>query len=118
MTVMKLLMPVAGLIKARSRDKADIDSAFFKLHYRTTSTILFICCILVTANNLIGKTIDCISDNIPGNVLNTYCWIMSTFSIASKFLHKLPHQLSFQKCKQTAVPLLFILQVATRQVKV
>lgn len=85
MAVLGLLAPVAGLIKVRYRGaKADIDSPFFKLHYRTTSTILFICCLLVTANNLIGKTIDCISDNIPGNVLNTYCWIMSTFSIPSR----------------------------------
>ena len=87
MTVMKMLMPVAGLIKVRYQgDKADIDSAFFKLHYRTTSTILFISCILVTANHLIGKTIDCISETVPGGVINTYCWIMSTFSIPSKFL--------------------------------
>lgn len=84
MTVMKLLMPVAGLIKVRYSTKADIDSPFFKLHYRTTSTILFISCILVTANHLIGKTIDCISDTVPGGVINTYCWIMSTFSIASR----------------------------------
>merc|ERR1719508_634347 len=79
------LMPVAGLIKARYRGaKADIDSPFFKLHYRTTCTLLFISCLLVTANDLIGSTISCINDNVPGNVLNTYCWIMSTFSIPSK----------------------------------
>lgn len=85
MTVMGLLMPVAGLIKVRFRGaKADIDSAFFKLHYRTTSTLLYICCLLVTANDLIGSTINCISGTIPGNVLNTYCWIMTTFSIPSQ----------------------------------
>lgn len=76
-----MLMPVAGLIKVRYGDKADIDSPVFKLHYRTTSTVLFISCILVTANDLIGATIDCIGGVIPGNVLNTYCWIMSTFSV-------------------------------------
>ena len=83
MTVMGVLAPIAGMIKIRSRNKADIDSPFFKLHYRTTATILFICCILVTANDLIGKTIDCMSGGggIPGNVLNTYCWIMATFSV-------------------------------------
>jgi len=82
MAVMGLLMPVAGLIKVRHREtKADIDSPFFKLHYRTTTTILFIGCLLVTANDLIGSTISCINDSIPGNVLNTYCWIMSTFSV-------------------------------------
>lgn len=84
MAVMGLLMPIAGMIKVRYGTKADIDSPFFKLHYRTTATILFICCILVTANDLIGSTIDCISGTIPGNVLNTYCWIMSTFSVPGR----------------------------------
>ncbi|XP_059083716.1 innexin inx3-like isoform X2 [Tigriopus californicus] len=85
MAVMGLLMPVAGLIKVRYRGaKADIDSPFFKLHYRTSATFCFISCLLVTANDLIGSTIDCISGTIPGNVLNTYCWIMSTFSVPSK----------------------------------
>jgi len=86
MSVMGLLMPVAGLIKARYRgEKAEVDTPFFKLHYRTTSTILFICCLLVTCNDLIGTTISCIHQgSVPGNVLNTYCWIMSTFSIPSK----------------------------------
>jgi hypothetical protein len=82
MTVMGLLMPVAGMLKVRyGGDRADIDSPFFKLHYRTTATFCFICCLLVTANDLIGNTIDCISGSIPGNVLNTFCWIMSTFSV-------------------------------------
>ena len=86
MTVMGMLMPVAGLIKVRyNGDKADIDSSFFKLHYRTTTTIFFISTILVTSYGMIGKPIDCMGDGIPGNVLNTYCWIMSTFSIPSKY---------------------------------
>jgi len=83
MTVANLLMPVAGLIKARYRGaKADIDSPFFKLHYRTTATLFFVCCLLVTANDLIGSTISCFGpDGVPGGLLNTYCWIMSTFSV-------------------------------------
>jgi len=85
MAVMGLLMPVVALIKVRSRGaKADIDSNFFKLHYRTSCSILFICCLLVTANDLIGSPIDCIGGSIPDNVLNTYCWITSTFSVPSK----------------------------------
>lgn len=88
MAVGKLVMPILGLMKARYKgDKADIDSPFFKLHYRTTASICFLSSVLVTANNLIGKTIDCMSSSgsIPGNVMNTYCWIMSTFSIPSKY---------------------------------
>ena len=84
MTVINLLAPVAGLVKVRYRgEKADIDSQIFKLHYKTSATICLICCLLVTANDLIGSTIDCISDGLPGNVINTYCWIMSTFSMPS-----------------------------------
>ena len=88
MAVMGLLAPLGGLIKVRYRGaKADIDSPFFKLHYRTTATLCYLCCLLVTANDLIGSTIDCISNGgVPGNVLDTYCWIMSTFSIPGKFL--------------------------------
>jgi len=87
MTVMGLLMPVVGLIKVRYRGaKADVDSKFSKLHYRTTCSILFISCLLVTANDLIGSTISCVSSgSIPGNVLESYCWITSTFTIPSKF---------------------------------
>ncbi len=83
MAVMGLLAPLGGLIKVRYRGaKADIDSPFFKLHYRTTATLCFLCCLLVTANDLIGPTISCISNGgVPDNVLNTYCWIMSTFSV-------------------------------------
>jgi hypothetical protein len=83
MTVLNLLMPVAGLIKARYRGaKADIDSPFFKLHYRTTATLFFVCCLLVTANDLIGSTISCFgAEGVPGGLLNSYCWIMSTFSV-------------------------------------
>ena len=33
MAVMGLLMPVAGLIKVRYGEKADIDSPFFKVPY-------------------------------------------------------------------------------------
>ncbi|CAB3243103.1 unnamed protein product [Arctia plantaginis] len=54
----------------------------FRMHYRITSAILFLCCILVTANNLIGDPISCIGDGAnPGHVINTYCWITSTFTL-------------------------------------
>lgn len=78
---MGLLMPVAGLLRVQYRGKADIDSPFFKLHYRSTASLCFICCLLVTANDLWGSTIDCMVSGAPEKVVNTYCWIMSTFSI-------------------------------------
>lgn len=56
MTVFGLVSGVAGFVKVRYLiDKAVIDNMVFRMHYRITSAILFLCCILITANNLIGK---------------------------------------------------------------
>lgn len=56
MSVFPMLSAVAGFIKVRYLvDKANIDNAVFRAHYRLTTAILFGCCILVTANNLIGE---------------------------------------------------------------
>lgn len=56
MAVFGLVSAVAGFVKVRYLiDKAIIDNIVFRCHYRITSAILFVCCIIVTANNLIGK---------------------------------------------------------------
>ncbi|XP_021925139.1 innexin inx3 [Zootermopsis nevadensis] len=86
MAIFNLVSSVAGFIKVRFLiDKAVIDNMVFRFHYRITTAILFVCSILCTANSLIGDPINCIADNsLPGHVINTYCWITSTFT--------LPHQ--------------------------
>jgi len=33
----------------------------------------------------IGDPIDCIVDGVPGGIMDTYCWIHSTFSIPSRW---------------------------------
>lgn len=109
MSVFGLLSGVAGFVKVRYLiDKAIIDNMIFRAHYRITSAILFVCCIVVTANNLIGKffasensvlkivrsfiyllkkyfsgdPIACINDGaVPNHVINTYCWITYTFTL-------------------------------------
>lgn len=56
MAVFGLVSAVAGFVKVRYlADKAVIDNIVFRFHYRITSAILFACCIIVTANNLIGE---------------------------------------------------------------
>lgn len=58
MTVFGMVSAVAGFIKVRYLiDKAMIDNMVFRAHYRVTAAILFLCCIIVTANNLIGEAI-------------------------------------------------------------
>lgn len=83
MSVLALASAVAGFVKVRYLvEKALIDNLIFRCHYRVTTAILFLCCILVTANNLIGDPISCITDGgVPGHVINTYCWITYTFTL-------------------------------------
>ena len=62
MTVLGLVSAVSGFVKVRYLiDKAIIDNLVFRCHYRITSALLFVCCIIVTANNLIGKTSNMVS---------------------------------------------------------
>ena len=42
--------------------------------------------ILVTSGQYIGDPIDCIVDGVPGGLMDTYCWIHSTFSIPSRLV--------------------------------
>ncbi|KAJ8687484.1 hypothetical protein QAD02_023278 [Eretmocerus hayati] len=83
MTVFGLISAVAGFVKVRYLiDKAVIDNMVFRAHYRITAAILFASCIIVTANNLIGDPINCISDNaVQTHVINTFCWITHTFTL-------------------------------------
>ncbi|GFV74751.1 innexin inx2 [Trichonephila clavipes] len=60
-----------------------IDNNVFRLHYKATSIILVAFSILVTARQYIGDPIDCIPEKqqIPENMLDTFCWVHSTFSL-------------------------------------
>merc|ERR1711962_1426579 len=74
---------VKSLIKL---DKVCIDNNIFRLHYKVTFIILLTSGILVTSKQYIGDPIDCIVEGIPEEVMDTYCWIHSTFSVSSKVL--------------------------------
>ena len=50
------LAALKGLVKVK-KVSADIDGSVFKLHYRVTASILFLLCLLVTCNSLIGDPI-------------------------------------------------------------
>lgn len=83
-SIIGLLGGIAGFVKVRYlHDKAIIDNPVFRLHYRVTSAFFFATCILITAFDLFGKPIDCIT-SFPfsrPDALNTYCWTHSTFTL-------------------------------------
>jgi hypothetical protein len=55
MSLFKLLKDTTRFVKVRFLDdKEVIDNVIFRCHYRVTSAILFVCCILCTAYSLIG----------------------------------------------------------------
>ena len=56
----------------------------FRLHYKATVMILILFSLLVTLQQYSGDQIDCIVDVIPLNVIDTYCWIHSTFTIPNR----------------------------------
>ncbi|KAJ8878185.1 hypothetical protein PR048_022653 [Dryococelus australis] len=72
---------VKGLLKL---DSVCIDNNVFRLHYKATVIVLIAFSLLVTSRQYIGDPIDCITDEIPPHVMDTYCWIYSTFTIPNR----------------------------------
>lgn len=71
---------IRGLLKL---DSVSIDNNIFRLHYKATMFVLVAFSILVTQKQYFGDPIDCIVDKIPPNLMDTYCWIHSTYTIPS-----------------------------------
>lgn len=79
------MFDVFGSLKGLLRiDQVCIDNNVFRLHYKGTVIILVAFSLLVTSRQYIGDPIDCIVDEIPLNVMDTYCWIYSTFTIPNR----------------------------------
>ena len=72
-----------GLIKI---SHVTIDSTIFRMNYSVTVSFLIAFSLIVTTRQYVGNPIDCIhTKEIPEDVLNTYCWIHSTYTIPSAF---------------------------------
>lgn len=58
------------------------DNAVFQLHYKFTAMVLIVCSILLTCSQFLGEPIHCIQkDDIPKQVLETFCWVHTTFTL-------------------------------------
>ncbi|EDW29967.1 GL15920 [Drosophila persimilis] len=65
------------------------DSIVFRLHYSISVMILMSFSLIITTRQYVGNPIDCVhTKDIPEDVLNTYCWIQSTYTLKSLFLKK------------------------------
>ncbi|KAB7504538.1 Innexin unc-7 [Armadillidium nasatum] len=64
-------------------DEIVIDNNIFKLHYKVTGVLLITCSLLVTERQYLGDPIDCITDKVPAELMDTYCWIHSTYTVTN-----------------------------------
>lgn len=72
----------AGLKSLLKRRDVCIDNAVFRIHWFVTSMVLVVFSILVSARQYFGSPIECIhTDKLPPNIINTFCWIHSTFTL-------------------------------------
>jgi len=83
---MDLFSNLKAFIKPSS---CTIDNHIYRLHYKASVIILVAFSLMVTGRQYFGDPIDCISrDDIPSNLLDTYCWIHTTFSLEDAWFKK------------------------------
>jgi len=66
-------------------DSAIIDNHVFRMHYRGTFILLLSAILLVSSRQFIGNPINCMTDSMSSGVMDSYCWIHSTFSVSDSF---------------------------------
>ncbi|XP_065201549.1 innexin inx3-like [Planococcus citri] len=84
MSVLALLENFKPIVKAFSVvEKPITDNTIFRLHYRITTIIFFVCCVFVTAYSLFGDPIQCVGSDDEGTtkVATTYCYLGYTYTL-------------------------------------
>lgn len=76
---------LGGLSDYLKHQEVVVDSAVFRMHNLFTTALLMACSLIITASQYVGHPIQCIVDGLPGHVVNTYCWISSTFTMPDAF---------------------------------
>lgn len=71
-----------GLLKT---DVVCIDDLTFRLHYKVTAAVLMAFSAVVTARQYVGNPIECSVNGVPWHVMDSYCWVYSTFTVGDDF---------------------------------
>ncbi|KAL3191565.1 hypothetical protein MRX96_059664 [Rhipicephalus microplus] len=77
-----LLGSLSKLFRLR---KVHIDGNVFRLHTGATVALLMSFSILLTAKEYVGTPIDCHCPTLPKGVVDSFCWVESTFSLRELF---------------------------------
>merc|ERR1712107_773007 len=83
-------------------DPVCIDNHVFRLHYRGTVIIFLAAIALITSGQYIGNPIHCMSDSVDSGIMNSYCWLHSTYSVDSRYERGLDRNIDSYKdlCQQ------------------
>lgn len=92
---------LGGLKDYFKRQDIYTDSVVFRLHNSFTTALLLGCSLVITATQFVGQPISCIVNGIPTHVVNTYCWISSTFTMPDAFRREVSLPI---KTKQSETP--------------
>lgn len=86
-----------GLRRVFRRRTVSIDNAVFRLHWMLTSVILVSFSLAVTSKQYLGDPVACFRDEkfFTARVVDTYCWIHSTFTIPSAFNKKVGEEVIY-----------------------
>ena len=78
---------IKGYLKPKKGEPCWIDSLSFRLHYKVTFILLLFLAAVATLQ-FAGSPIDCFVDiAIDAKVMNTYCWISSTYTLPDRLGH-------------------------------
>ena len=88
---------VRGVSSAFRERRVNTDSTIFRLHYQLTFCILMIFTVILAANQYVGKPIRCMHhmDEQPDEVLDTFCWIHSTYTVTEAFYKEVGVEVPF-----------------------
>jgi len=85
---------LGGLKTYFKLQEVQIDNAVFRLHNVFTTVLLLTCSLVITATQYVGQPISCIVNGIPTHVVNTFCWISSTFTMPDAFNRQVGSQVA------------------------
>ncbi|XP_077532326.1 innexin shaking-B-like [Haemaphysalis longicornis] len=80
-----MLNLLGNLRKHFNARRVHIDGNVFRLYTSATVAFLLGFCTLLTAREYVGTPIDCHCPTMPAGVVNSFCWVESTFSHRSLF---------------------------------
>lgn len=80
------------LLLLKEGRKVRIDEWTFRIHYRTTTLLLFLFSALLSLREYLGDHIKCVQNDedldypdVPKNVLESFCFISTTFTVSFLF---------------------------------